>query len=87
MLDIDVDGTYHHSFSTSDMLPGTYDLEVNYGPSTSMNRITIEPDLEDWKPLKQFKLGISLSDIQCALGTGFEWTVKHSTSTPSMCDV
>ena len=81
LLEIDVEGTYHHSLSTSEILPGTYDLEVNYGPSTSMNRITIEPDLKNWSPLKQFKLGISLSDIQCL--SGLELIVKHSTNTPA----
>ena len=81
LLDIDVDGTYHYSFSTSDILPGKYDLEVNYGPSTSMNQITIEPDLKNWKPLKQFKLGISLSDILCT--EGLELTVKNNAKTPA----
>ena len=44
-----------------------------------MNRITIEPDLKNWGPLKQFKLGISLSNIQCP--QGLELTVKHSINT------
>ena len=42
LIDIDVDGSYNYGFQTLTIPPGKYDLEVNYGPSTTGDGITIE---------------------------------------------
>lgn len=68
LIDIDVDGSYNYGFQTSTIPPGKYELEVNYGPSTTSDRITIEFNPQYWTPLKQFKSGIPITEIQCREG-------------------
>lgn len=65
LIDIDVDGSYNYDFQTSAIPPGKYELEVNYGPSTTGNRITIEFNPIYWTPLKQFESGIPIDEIRC----------------------
>jgi len=65
IMEIGNDGNYKYNLDTSKIPPGKYELEVNYGPSTYGNGITINPNFKIWTPLKQFILGISIDEIQC----------------------
>jgi len=65
LMGIDIEGNYHYNLQTSKLSPGKYEFEINYGPAGTGDRITIEPNLKFWTPLKQFKSGISIEDIQC----------------------
>lgn len=74
LMKIESDGNYNYFLDTSQIPPGKFELEVNYGPSTSGTEITIEPNFEIWTPLKQFNFGISFEEIQCR--NGLEPTIK-----------
>jgi hypothetical protein len=80
LIDIDVDGSYNYGFQTSTIPPGKYELEVNYGSSTTGDGITIEFNPKYWTPLKQFKSGIPLNEIKCK--EGLDLAVKKSNQHP-----
>ena len=42
-MKIESDGNYNYFFDTSKIPPGKFELDLNYGPSTSGTEITIEP--------------------------------------------
>ena len=65
LADIDTDGSYEYDLKTSTIPPGKYELEVNYGPSTTGTEITVEFNSKYWSPLKQFKSGVTMDQIQC----------------------
>jgi len=65
LMGIDIEGNYHYNLQTSKLSPGKYEFEINYGPAGTGDRITIEPNLKFWTPLKQFQMGISINEIQC----------------------
>jgi hypothetical protein len=65
LMEIMSDGSYNYKLDTTIIPPGKYELEVNYGPSTYGNGITIEPNFQFWFPLRQFNSGISIDEIQC----------------------
>lgn len=65
LMDIEPDGSYNYTLDTSKIAPGRYDLEVNYGPSTTGPEIEIKPNWKLWTPLKQLNSGISFNEILC----------------------
>ena len=65
IMEISYDGNYNYFLDSSKIPPGNYELEVNYGPSTSGTEITIEPNFKIWTPIKQHNFGISNKEIQC----------------------
>lgn len=81
LMDADADGSYKYSLDTSNISPGDYALEVNYGPSSTDTEITINFNSIYWSPLKQFKSGISLDEIQCK--DGLVEVIKISNNSPA----
>ena len=65
LMKIESDGNYNYFFDSSKIPPGKFELEVNYGPSTSGTEITIEPNFQIWTPIKQHNFGIAYEDILC----------------------
>ena len=65
LIDIDSDGHYNYHLDTSNISPGEYHLKVKYGPSSSSTDITIDFNSKYSSPLKQFKSGIPVDEIQC----------------------
>jgi hypothetical protein len=65
IMEISYDGNYSYFLDSSKIPPGNYELEVNYGPSTYGNGITITPNFKIWTPLKQISVGVSMDEIQC----------------------
>jgi hypothetical protein len=80
LMDIDVDGSYSYSLDTSNIHPGEYELEVNYGPSATGTGITINFNSKYWTPLKQFSSGIPFNEIQCK--DGLELVAKMPSAHP-----
>ena len=68
LIDIEPDGNYNYILDTSSMSPDRYDLEINYGSSTTGDRIRIEPNWNLWTPLKQIKSDVQFDEIQCREG-------------------
>ncbi len=66
-LTVNVDGTYRFPFqSKGDLrIPGSYSWEIQFGHDGMGGEFVIEKDLKFWTPLKQFKSGISIDEIQC----------------------
>ena len=75
LIDIDVDGHYDYRLDTSNIPPGEYHLKVKYGPSSSTTDIAIDFNSKYALPLKQFKSGIPLDEIQCR--TNLQKMLKH----------
>ncbi|MCE9652514.1 MAG: hypothetical protein K8Q89_05595 [Nitrosarchaeum sp.] len=64
-INIDSNGNFQYVLQTLNLPPGQYDLDINYGPETTSPRVTLEPNLKYWTPLKQIKSGIPVDEIQC----------------------
>jgi hypothetical protein len=66
-LTANVDGTYKFPFQSKEDLrtPGNYSWEIQFGHSGVGGEFAIEKDLKFWTPLKQFKSGIMIEEIQC----------------------
>jgi len=65
LIDVDADGSYSYSLDTSNIPPGEHELVVNYGPQSTGGTIIINFNSKYWTPLKQFKSGIPIDEIQC----------------------
>jgi len=66
-LTIATDGNYNFSFQNKGDLriPGTYSWEITFENGGMGGEFVIVADLERWTPLKQFKSGIPIDEIQC----------------------
>lgn len=61
------DGSYSFSFQGDGelRLPGKYSWEITYENGGMGGEFFVTVDLDSWTPLKQFKSGVSISEIQC----------------------
>lgn len=68
-LNIDTSGRYEYRFDAAKNPPGNYSYEIEFrggiSGSTWHDTISIEPSLRYWTPLKQFKMGMAPSEIEC----------------------
>ena len=81
LIDIDADGQYNYHLDTLNISPGEYHLKVKYGPSSSSTDIKIDFNSKYWSPLKQFKSGISVSEINCK--HEFQLIIKTRDNSPA----
>ena len=66
-LNAKVDGTYEYPFQIKGepRIPGKYSYEIQFGPDTMNGEFIIEVNPNLSAPLKQFRSGISISEIKC----------------------
>ncbi len=66
-LSIALDGSYTFPFQNKGDLgiPGNYSWEITFENGGMGGEFVIVANLERWTPLKQFKSGISIDEIQC----------------------
>ena len=82
-LNAKVDGTYDYQFQIKgeSRIPGKYSYEIQLGPETMNGEFIIEINPNLWTPLKQFKSGVLLTNIQCR--DGLQLMIKSENGLPA----